>query len=129
MLSRGDVVNYHKGLNMSTSNSIRIDATLFTVAREEGALMSRSTAQQVEHWAKMGCALEACGLTVEQVGALLQSRKTICTEASEEDLWAFKRDRQRKDIENMERGLLTQDQLSWFSGGKARNSRLIDSPY
>ena len=50
-----------------SSNSIRIGAALFNTAREEAALMSRSTAQQIEHWARIGAALESCGLTVGQV--------------------------------------------------------------
>ena len=45
-----------------SSNSIRVGAELFRLAQQQGALMSRSAAQQVEHWARIGAALEATGL-------------------------------------------------------------------
>lgn len=108
------------------SNSIRIEANLFEAARAEGAVQSRSTAQQIEHWAKVGAALESCGLTVGQVAALLRSSRQGAGDA---DLWAFKRQRQQRDIAAAADGKVTQAQLSWFSGGKARGLKLIGSPY
>lgn len=109
-----------------SSNSIRIEEQLFEAARSEGALQSRSTAQQIEHWAKVGAALESCGLTVAQVASLL---RTYSQGAGDADLWAFKRERQRADMAGAEQGRVTQDQLNWFAGGKARRLKLIDSPY
>ena len=44
-----------------SSNSIRVSAALFEQAQRQGELMCRSTAQQVEHWARLGAALEAEG--------------------------------------------------------------------
>ncbi len=108
-----------------SSNSIRIGTALFDSAREEGALMSRSAAQQIEHWARMGAALEASGLTVAQAASLLKSQ----AEAGDAKLWAFKRERQRADLAHARSGRITQDQLGWFSGGKARKLKLINSPY
>lgn len=139
-----------------SSNSIRVGAEIFNTAREEGELMSRSAAQQIEHWARMGAALEACGLTVDEVAFLLKSAPEAVApqrppprggtgkvakphlpmtqterqpEPGDATLWAFKRQRQRADLENARSGRVTQDRLSWFSGGKARNLKLIDSPY
>ncbi len=109
-----------------TSNSIRVGAEIFNTAREEGALMSRSAAQQIEHWARMGAALEASGLTVAQAAHLLKSQMD---EHADARLWTFKRQRQQADLENARSGRVTQDQLSWFSGGKARKLKLINSPY
>lgn len=109
-----------------SSNSVRIEANLFEAARAEGALQSRSTAQQIEHWAKLGAALESCGLTVGQVASLLRSSGQGTGDAS---LWAFKRQKQQHDIAAAAGGKVTQAQLSWFSGGKARGLKLIDSPY
>ena len=109
-----------------SSNSIRIEAQLFEAARAEGALQSRSTAQQIEDWAKLGAALESCGLTVGQVASLLRTSRP---DAGDLDLWAFKRERQHRDLRAAASGQLTQEQLSWFSGGKARRLKLIDSPY
>ena len=109
-----------------SSNSIRVEGHLFEAARAEAAVQSRSTAQQVEHWAKLGAALESCGLTVTQVAALL---RTSQQGAGDADLWAFKRQRQAADMAAAREGQLTQDQLSWFSGGKARALKIIGSPY
>lgn len=43
---------------MSTA-SIRVDAALVDDAKAVGAIMSRSAAQQLSHWAKLGRELEA----------------------------------------------------------------------
>lgn len=48
---------------------------------------------------------------------------------SVQDLWAYKRAHQRQDLEHLEAGRATEDQMSWFSGGRARACRLIGSPY
>lgn len=56
------------------SNSIRISADLFEQAARQGAVLSRSAAQQLEHWARLGAALEASGLSVPQLVALLQGQ-------------------------------------------------------
>lgn len=112
-----------------SSNSIRVGSELFDTAREEGALMSRSAAQQIEHWARMGAALEARGLTVAQAALLLKGQPGVQTEAGDAKLWAFKRQKQRADLANAGSGLVTQDQLSWFPGAKARKLKLTDSPY
>ena len=112
-----------------SSNSIRIGAELFNTARDEGVLMSRSTAQQIEHWARIGAALEACALTVGQVALLLKSQTDERAAQGDARLWAFKREQQQADLENARSNRVTQDQLSWFSGGKARKLKLVDSPY
>jgi len=51
--------------------SIRISDELFDLARDESGTMSRSIAQQLEHWAKIGAALEQAGVTQEQVRRIL----------------------------------------------------------
>lgn len=109
-----------------SSNSVRIETNLFEAARAEGAVQSRSTAQQIEHWAKLGAALESCALTVGQVAALLRASRQDTGDA---DLWTFKRQKQRRDMAAGAEGKVTQDQLNWFSGGKARRLKLIGSPY
>lgn len=114
-----------------SSNSIRVGAELFGAAQQEGALMSRSAAQQIEHWARIGAALEAAGLTVAEVAQLLRHADIpgAAASASEQDLWAFKRKLQAQDMRNASSGRLASSQLSWFSGGKAKTARLVDSPY
>ena len=51
--------------------SIRISDELFDLARDESGTMSRSIAQQLEHWAKIGAALEQAGVTQDQVRRIL----------------------------------------------------------
>ena len=51
--------------------SIRISDELFDLARDESGALSRSIAQQLEHWAKVGAALEQAGVTQEQVRRIL----------------------------------------------------------
>src|SRR3977135_840279 len=51
--------------------SIRISDELFDLARDESGAMSRSIAQQLEHWAKIGAALEQADVTQEQVRRIL----------------------------------------------------------
>jgi len=55
-----------------SSNSVRIGAEIFEAARQHGQIMSRSAALQVEHWARLGMALEASGLSVAEVAAMLR---------------------------------------------------------
>ena len=51
--------------------SVRISDDLFELARGESAAMSRSIAQQLEHWARIGVALEQAGITHEQMRRIL----------------------------------------------------------
>lgn len=111
-----------------SSNSIRIEAGLFDAARGAGALMSRSAAQQIEYWARVGAALESCGLTVAEVAELLRAHAGAGG-AADAELWQFKRERQKADLRSARSGRVSQEQLSWFSGGKARRLELIGSPY
>jgi hypothetical protein len=129
-----------------SSNSLRINAELFEAAAIEGKLMSRSAAQQIEHWAKLGLALESCGLTVDQMASLLRtmtgktasdvvmakaaSRKSRKSrEVGEMDPLAFKQQRQKDDLEAMRAGRVSQEQLGWFFGGKAKRLTIAGSPY
>jgi hypothetical protein len=70
---------------MATSAPIRIDEDLFASAKAEGALMSRSAAQQVAHWIRIGRELEA-GATVshEAVRQVLAGDRSYDTLVSEE---------------------------------------------
>ena len=44
------------------AQSIRISDELYALAQAEAKLMDRSLAQQLEHWAKLGLALDRSGL-------------------------------------------------------------------
>jgi hypothetical protein len=112
------------------SKCIHVGARLFHLAQQEGVLMSRSTAQQIEHWARLGAEVEAAGLSVTDVASLLRGADLQHEEtASEQDLWAFTRERQAKDRESVRAGRQPADAMSWFSGGKAKAAKLVNLPY
>src|SRR5680860_713082 len=45
--------------SMSTTMPMRVDGDLFEAAKSVGAVASRSAAQQISHWARIGRELEA----------------------------------------------------------------------
>lgn len=51
--------------------AIKVSDTLYSDAQSEAAMMSRSIAQQLEHWANLGRMLEACDVTPDQVRRML----------------------------------------------------------
>lgn len=51
--------------------SIRISESVYDLAQQEASVMSRSIAQQIEHWANLGAALESAGVTHDQVRKVL----------------------------------------------------------
>jgi hypothetical protein len=114
------------------SNSVRVDARLFDGAKSAGALWSRSAAQQVEHWAHIGAAVELLDLSVAQVAVLLRRNELDAVLAREvvpeAELWATKRARQARDIQALREGKLTNAQTSWFSGGRGKALKAINSP-
>lgn len=56
-------------------------------------------------------------------------RAALPEERGDVELWAFKRNRQQQDMAAAAEGKVTQRQLSWFAGGKARDLKVIGSPY
>jgi hypothetical protein len=43
------------------------------------------------------------------------------------EIWRYKRENQRRDIEGLKSGALTHDDVNWFSGGVARKATVIGS--
>lgn len=62
-------------------------------------------------------------------GKCAQGLSGRTTFASERELWAHKRLQQSRDLESLRTGRVTEHHMSWFSGGRARACRLINSPY
>jgi hypothetical protein len=110
-----------------SSNSIRISAELFEQAQRHGEALTRSTAQQIEHWARLGAAVEHSGLSVGELVELLRSDKAA-HQSSASALWAAKRAQQARDIAAIESGKASNESMSWFSGGRARRAKAIKSP-
>ncbi len=54
------------------AKSIRVSDSLYSLAEATSQLLHRSLAQQVEHWAELGRALEAAGVTTAQVQDILR---------------------------------------------------------
>ena len=60
-----------------TAMPTRIEGDLFDAAKAVGAEMSRSAAQQINHWARIGRELEAAqGLSHRDIAAVLAGRST-----------------------------------------------------
>jgi hypothetical protein len=53
------------------AKSIRVSDRLYSLAEATSQQLHRSLAQQVEHWAELGRALEAAGITTAQVLSIL----------------------------------------------------------
>ena len=109
------------------SRSLRVSEALFDSASIAGGMFSRSTAQQVEHWARLGKALEAAGITVDAAVRLFGLGED--KGESEESLWRRKRARQKSDIENVASGRKRQDDAYLFTADAARTARVLNGPY
>lgn len=63
------------------AKSIRVSDQLYSLAETTSRQVHRSLAQQVEHWAELGRALEAAGVTTAQVldilGGDLRARERV----------------------------------------------------
>ena len=106
------------------SNSLRVSSALFDAATRTGAVLARSTAQQVEHWARLGRALEEQGLTAGAAIKLL----TASVE-SEEVLWNRKRRLQKRDLALVASGRAKQSDMHLFSPELARRVKILNGPY
>jgi transcriptional regulator with XRE-family HTH domain len=60
-----------------------------------------------------------------QVARRLQDQAVL----PERELWAHKRERQARDLHNVHTGKLSNDDMSWFAGGKAKAAKLVNSVY
>ncbi|WP_067283764.1 TA system antitoxin ParD family protein [Mitsuaria sp. 7] len=124
-----------------SSNSVRVSAELFQSAQEQGTDMMRSAAQQVEHWARLGKALEEAGLSTGEMLAVLRGAVAATTKSSrtkralsvevvsEEELWAHKRAKQAKDIANVDSGKVSAMAMGWFSSKRIKQAEIPNSPY
>lgn len=61
---------------LSMAQSIRISDELYGLAQATGKAKQRPIAQQMEHWARLGAALEAAGISSTAAMQLLGARST-----------------------------------------------------
>jgi hypothetical protein len=65
---------------MAANTPTRIDDDLFAAAKAAGALLSRSAAQQVNHWARLGRQLEASAtLSQRDIARVLAGQESYDT--------------------------------------------------
>lgn len=78
--------SFEQGNKQATS--IKLSASLVLDARRDAAAFNRSVAGQVEHWARLGQAVElAPGFTLERVKAALEGRFDVDGLSSEERVY------------------------------------------
>lgn len=111
--------------NTRMSKSLRLSDELLRGATEAGKALSRSAAQQVEHWARLGRALEMRGLTIDAATALLSGPEFT----SPEELWAHKRRLQRRDAALVRDGTVRARDLHLVPQAIARNAKIVGAPY
>lgn len=58
------------------AQSIRISDELYSLAQATGKALQRPIAQQMEHWARLGAALEAAGISSTAAMELLGAKRT-----------------------------------------------------
>ncbi len=113
--------------------AVRVSDELFQEARKEADAVHRSVAGQLEYWARLGQAVEAAGLAVEDVKALFYRKRVAAAarfapllhdaaagvyEVPGAALQEAKQARQKADYEAQKAGLVSESQVSPFAGVK-----------
>ena len=107
------------------SKSVRLPTTLIEAATSAAGNFSRSTAQQIEHWARLGRALEERGLTIDAALALLR-RETI---VDADEIWANKRKLQRRDLALAKAGRIKASDMQLIPAATAKSAKILNGPY
>lgn len=102
---------------MAETEVVRITAELVRAAREEGASLSRSTAQQLSHWARLGRALESSSISASGIRAVLEGRRSIDELAAEDEkaiaeVWSTRIDETIRSLDLAERFRATGEQYA-----------------
>lgn len=90
---------------MATTSPTRIDDELYASAKVVGSLMSRSAAQQIAHWARIGREIEAAGsMSPRAVAAVLAARRNYDELTAEEQAvvraeWVERMDARREGLD------------------------------
>jgi hypothetical protein len=87
--------------------SIRVSDRLYSLAEAASQQLHRSLAQQVEHWAELGRALEAAGVTTTQVQDILSG------------------DLRARERLMLKLGLAEQESMYLFPVGLARQTKVL----
>lgn len=90
---------------MATTSPTRIDDELYASAKIVGSLMSRSAAQQVAHWARIGREIEAAdSVSHRMVADVLAARREYDSLTAQEQAvvraeWAERMDARREGLD------------------------------
>ena len=112
---------------MAKTVSIRVSSVLFAEASHTGAAMTRSGAQQLEHWARLGQALERRGLAMDAALQLLGHPDADA--GTVEAMWAGKRARQRADRSAAAKGPQAAKGMLLFPAELARSAQVLNGPF
>jgi hypothetical protein len=78
------------------AKSIRVSDGIYDLAAAAGEAVSRSLAEQLEYWARLGAALDAAGITMEESLLLLQGDRGVLDRMLDHVTSAPARSRRRK---------------------------------
>lgn len=112
---------------MVKSASVRVSSALFEEASTTGATMTRSGAQQLEHWARLGQALERRGLDINAALHLLANSDVEVT--TSRAMWADKRARQQRDRAATTKNVRAAKGMLLFPVELAQAAKVLNGPY
>ena len=107
------------------SRSLRLSDALTAAATTVAGHFSRSTAQQIEHWAKLGRALEERGLTIDAALTLLRRESIV----DADEIWADKRKLQKRDLALAKAGRINASDMQLISNATAKSAKILNGPY
>jgi len=118
------------------TKSIRISDDLHALAQNASEALGRSLAQQMEHWARLGAALEAAGLTapvaMELLGRGIQADEFVGMALGrvplEDGGLPMLKEQQRKDSEDVKAGLRSPESFAAFQKGSTEGFRIVENP-
>ena len=112
---------------MPKTVSVRVSSTLFDAACHTGTAMTRSGAQQLEHWAKLGQALERQGLAPD--AALRMLAGTDVEVSTGDGMWSDKRAGQRGDRAAAAKDPRAARKMLLFPVAMAQTAKVLNGTY
>jgi len=118
------------------AKSVRISDDLYALAQTTSQALGRSTAQQMEYWARLGAALDAAGISttwaIELLGRGGDADEFVAVALGrvvpELGGLPMLKERQRKDAAEVAAGRRTQQSLLLFGKGDLKGARIIKNP-
>lgn len=102
------------------SKSIRVSDRLYDAAEEKAQLLTRSVPEQIEHWANVGMALEAAGVSVAHVCQILKVHR----DDGDLVMSLVKSDRQKRSRDEIRSGKVKQSDQHLISPSDARKAKI-----